>query len=131
MRGGAFLNGKEGRVGFRKYLYSCLCILDICIYTQSTTTKHVTLMLEVKDLCTAYLEGYIQCKVSEYLLHDKVLSSDLDMIKEMAVKCMEQYISQQKISEADKEKMKQNHKQWAEKVLQGVKQRLHECGKIK
>ena len=89
------------------------------------------LMLEVKDLCTAYLEGYIQCKVSEYLLHDKVLSSELDVIKEMAVKYMEQYISQQKISEADKEDMKQNHKQWAEKVLQGVKQRLHECGKIK
>ena len=88
-------------------------------------------MLEVKDLCTAYLEGYIQCKVSEYLLHDKVLSSELDVIKEMAVKYMEQYISQQKISEANKEDMKQNHKQWAEKVLQGVKQRLHECGKIK
>lgn len=70
-------------------------------------------MLEVKDLCTAYLEGYIQCKVSEYLLHDKVLSSDLDMIKEKAVKCMEQYISQQEISEADKDEMKQKHKQWA------------------
>lgn len=28
------------------------------------------------------------------------------------------------------EAMKQNHKQWAEMVLQGVKQRLHECGKI-
>ena len=26
--------------------------------------------------------------------------------------------------------MKQNHKKWAEMVLQGVKQRLHECGKI-
>lgn len=88
-------------------------------------------MLEVKDLCTAYLEGYIQCKVAEYLLHDKVLSSELDIIKETAVKYMEQYISQQKISEADKEEMKQNHQQWAEKVLQGVKQRLHECGKIK
>lgn len=88
------------------------------------------LMLEVKDLCIAYLEGYIQCKVSEYLLHDKVLSSDLDMIKEKAVKCMEQYISQQEISEVDKEEMKQKHKQWAEKVLQGIKQRLHECGKI-
>ena len=47
----------------------------------------------------------------------------------MAVKCMEQYISQQKISEADKEKMKQNHKLWAEMVLLGIKQRLHECGK--
>ena len=77
-----------------------------------------------------YLEGYIQCNVAEYLLHDKVLSSDLDMIKEKAVKCMEQYISQQEISEADKEKIKQNHKQWAEMVLLGTKQRLHECGKI-
>ena len=77
-----------------------------------------------------YLEGYIQCKVSEYLLHDKVLSSDLDMIKEMAVKYMERYISQQEISEADKEKMKQHHTQWAEMVLQGITQRLHECGKI-
>ena len=51
-------------------------------------------MLQVNDLCTAYLEGYIRCKVTEYLLHDKVLSSDFDMIKEKAVKCMEQYISQ-------------------------------------
>lgn len=50
-------------------------------------------MLEVKDLCTAYLEGYIQCKVTVYLLHDKVLSYELDIIKEMAVKCMEQYKS--------------------------------------
>nr|WP_295394276.1 hypothetical protein [uncultured Prevotella sp.] len=43
---------------------------------------------------------------------------------------MEQYISQQKLSEADNEEIKQNHKQWADMVLQGVKQRLHECGKI-
>lgn len=27
--------------------------------------------------------------------------------------------------------MKRNHKQWAEMVLQGIKQRLHQCGKIK
>ena len=119
MRGGAFLNGKEGRVGFRKYLYSV-----------KNNKNNFTLMLEVKDLCTAYLEVYIQCKVTEYLLHDKILSSELDIIKETAVKCMKLYISQQKISETDKEEMKQNHKQWAEMVLQGVKQRLHECGKI-
>lgn len=43
---------------------------------------------------------------------------------------MEQYISQQKLSEADNEEIKQNHKQWADMVLQGVKQRLHECGKL-
>ena len=69
--------------------------------------------------------------MTEYLIHDEILISELDKIKEMAVKCMEQYISQQEISEADKENIKQNHKQWAEMVLQGVKQRLHECGKIK
>ena len=119
MRGGAFLNGKEGRVVFRKYLYSV-----------KNNKNNFTLMLEVKDLCTAYLEGYIQCKVTEYLLHDKVLSSELDIIKEMAVKCMEQYISQQEISETDKEEMKRNNKLWAEMVLQGIKQRLYECGKI-
>lgn len=82
MRGGAFLNGKEGRVGFRKYLYSV-----------KNNKNNFTLMLEVKDLCTAYLEVYIQCKVTEYLLHDKVLSSELDIIKEQAAKCMEQYKS--------------------------------------
>lgn len=48
-------------------------------------------MLQVNDLCIAYLEGYIQRKVTEYLLHEKVLSSELDIIKEQAVKCMEQY----------------------------------------
>jgi hypothetical protein len=50
-------------------------------------------MLQVNDLCIAYLKGYIQCKVTEYLLHEKVLSSELDIIKEQAVKCMEQYKS--------------------------------------
>lgn len=40
-------------------------------------------MLQVNDLCIAYLEGYIQCKVTEYLLHEKVLSSEFDIIKEM------------------------------------------------
>lgn len=40
-------------------------------------------MLQVNDLCIAYLEGYIQCKVTEYLLHEKVLSSEFDIIKDM------------------------------------------------
>lgn len=38
----------------------------------------------------------------------------------MAVKCMEQYISQQKISEADKEKMKQNQKQWLRRLFRAL-----------
>lgn len=88
-------------------------------------------MLEFKDICLAYLEGYIYAKVTENMIHGKVPDSDLDMLKEIAVKCMENYISQLEISEAEKEELKHNQKQWAEKVLQGVKQRLHECGKIK
>lgn len=33
--------------------------------------------------------------MTEYLIHDEILISELDKIKEMAVKCMEQYISLQ------------------------------------
>lgn len=87
-------------------------------------------MLEFKDICLAYLEGYIYAKVTENMIHGNVPDSDLDILKEIAVKCMENYISQLEISEADKEEMKQNQKQWAEMVIKGVKQRLHECGKI-
>lgn len=87
-------------------------------------------MLEFKDICLAYLEGYIYAKVTENMIHGKVPDSDLDILKEIAVKCMENYISQLEISEAEKEELKHNQKQWAEKVLQGVKQRLHESGKI-
>ena len=45
-------------------------------------------MLEIKDLCFAYLDGYIHAKVTEDLLQGKVLSSDLDKVKEIAVECM-------------------------------------------
>lgn len=87
-------------------------------------------MLEFKDICLAYLEGYIYAKVTENMIHGKVRDSDLDILKDIAVKCMENYISQLEISEAEKEEMKQNQKQWAEMVLWGVKQRIHECDKI-
>lgn len=87
-------------------------------------------MLEFKDICLAYLEGYIYAKVTENMIRGKVPDSDLDILKEIAVKCMENYISQLEISEADKEELKQNQKQWAEMVIKGVKQRLHECNKI-
>ena len=52
-------------------------------------------------------------------------------IKELAVKCMEGYISHQKLSDKDKEELKQNHKQWADMALKGLKQRLREIGKIR
>lgn len=78
----------------------------------------------------AYLEGYIYAKVTENMIRSKVRDSDLDILKEIAVKCMENYISQLEISKAEKEELKQNQKQWAEMVIKGVKQRLHECDKI-
>ena len=70
-------------------------------------------MLEFKDICLAYLEGYIYAKVTENMIHGKVPDSDLEILKEKAVKCMENYISQIEISEADNEELKRNHKQWA------------------
>lgn len=87
-------------------------------------------MLDVRDLCMAYLEGYMRANVAELMISGKMLSSDLDEIKETAVKCMEEYISQQDLSDEDKEKMKENHKQWADMTLKGIKQRLYDCGKI-
>lgn len=87
-------------------------------------------MLDVRDLCMAYLEGYMRANVAEFMISGKMLSSDLDRIKETAAKCMEEYISQQDLSDEDKEKMKENHKQWADMTLKGIKQRLYECGKI-
>ena len=63
-------------------------------------------MLEFKDICLAYLEGYIYAKVTENMIRGKVPDSDLDILKEIAVKCMENYISQLEISEAEKEELK-------------------------
>ena len=88
-------------------------------------------MLEVQDLCRAYIEGYIQAKVTEYLIRGKVLSSDLDKVKEQAVKCMEEYIARQNLSDKEKEEMKENHKQWVDVTMKGIKKRLHDSDKMK
>lgn len=64
------------------------------------------------------------------MLNDKVLSSDLDKVKELAVKCMEEYVSHINLSEEEKEGIKENHRQWADATLKGIKQRLHDNGKI-
>lgn len=88
-------------------------------------------MLEVQDLCRAYLEGYIQAQVTDFLIHGKVQSSNLDKVKDMAVKCMEEYVSHQNLSDREKEEMKENHKQWADMTLKGIKNRLHDSDKLK
>lgn len=88
------------------------------------------MMLEIRDLAFAYLDGYIHAKVIEHLLQGKVLSSDLDKIKETAVECMKDYISQLNLTDKEKEELKQNRELWADLALKGIKQRLNETGKI-
>lgn len=88
------------------------------------------MMLEIRDLAFAYLDGYIHAKVTEHFLQGKVLSSDLDKIKETAVECMKDYISQLNLTDKEKEELKQNRELWADLALKGIKQRLNETGKI-
>lgn len=88
------------------------------------------MMLEIRDLAFAYLDGYIHAKVTEHLLQGKVLSSDLDKIKETAVESMKDYISQLNLTDKEKEELKQNRELWADLALKGIKQRLNETGKI-
>lgn len=88
------------------------------------------MMLEIRDLAFAYLDGYIHAKVTEHLLQGKVLSFDLDKIKETAVECMKDYISQLNLTDKEKEELKQNRELWADLALKGIKQRLNETGKI-
>ena len=45
------------------------------------------------------------------MLPSEVLEFDFDNIKELAVKCMEEYFSHQNLSDKDKEKLKENHGQ--------------------
>lgn len=86
--------------------------------------------MEFEDLCFAYLDAYIYAKQAEWLIHGKIQAFVLDGIKEAAVKCMEDYVEQLNVSVSDKEKMKRNHKLWADLALEGVKERLRESGKL-
>ena len=88
-------------------------------------------MTELEKMCLAYLEGYFCAIVTNDLLAIDVLESDLDNIKELAVKCMEEYISHQNLSDKDKEELMRSHKLWADMTLGGLKLRLRECGKIR
>lgn len=82
------------------------------------------MMLEIKDIAFAYLEGYIHAKVTEHLLQGKVLNSDLDKVKKIAVECMKDYISQLNLPDKEKKELKQNHEQWSDLPLKGIKQRI-------
>ena len=55
------------------------------------------------------------------MLPGEVLEFDFDNIKELAVKCMEEYFSHQNLSDKDKEKLKENHGQWFDMTLKRIK----------
>lgn len=44
--------------------------------------------LEPKDICAAFLNGYMYCTITEQLITGKIQSSDLDKLKKAAVECM-------------------------------------------
>lgn len=55
-------------------------------------------MPEIKDICQAFFEGYVHAKATEFLVKGKILSSQLDEIKETAIGCMKSYIDQQELT---------------------------------
>lgn len=87
-------------------------------------------MIDSKDICTAYLEGYFYAKITEHLITGKIQSSDLDALKELAVKSMKDYIERSVFSYDVKEEMKKNYEHWADITLHGIKQRLREGEKL-
>ena len=87
-------------------------------------------MIEAKDICTAYLEGYFYAKITEQLITSKILSSDLDKLKKTAVECMKDYIEHFNYSTEEKEELKKNYERWADVTLKGIKQRLRDSDKL-
>lgn len=87
-------------------------------------------MIEAKDICTAYLEGYFYAKITEHLITDKIHSSDLDALNKLAVESMKDYIEHSAFSNEEKEEMKNNYEHWADITFHGIKQRLRDSHKL-
>ena len=86
--------------------------------------------LELSDICTAYLEGYIYAKITESLITGQIKSSYLDALKKIAVESVKNYIENSAFSNEEKEEMKNNYEHWADITLDGIKQRFRESEKI-
>ena len=87
-------------------------------------------MIEAKDICTAYLEGYFYAKITEQLITGRIHRSDLDKLKKMAVECMKDYIEHSDFSNEEKEELKNNYEHWADVTLDGIKQRLRDSDNL-
>ena len=86
--------------------------------------------IKPKDICAAFLNGYIYCTITEQLITGKILSSDLDKLKKMAIECMKDYIEHSQFSNEEKEELKKNYEHWADVTLKGIKQRLRDSDKL-
>lgn len=86
--------------------------------------------LEAKDICVAFLNGYMYCTITERLINGKIYSSDLDKLKKAAVECMKDYIEHSAFSNKEKEEMRNNYERWADVTLKGIKQRLRDSNKL-
>ena len=87
-------------------------------------------MEKLHDICTAYLEGCFYAKITEHLITSKILSSDLDKLKNTAVECKKDYIEHSNYSTEEKEELKKNYERWADVTLKGIKQRLRDSNKL-
>ena len=86
--------------------------------------------IELSDICTAYLEGYIYAKITESLITGQIKSSYLDALKKITGESVKNYIENSAFSNEEKEEMKNNYEHWADITLDGIKQRLRESEKI-
>lgn len=86
--------------------------------------------LEAKDICAAFLNGYIYCTITEQLITGRIHSSDLDKLKKTAIECMKDYIEHSDFSNEEKEDLKNNYEYWADVTLDGIKQRLRDSDKL-
>lgn len=86
--------------------------------------------LEAKDICAAFLNGYIYCTITEQLITGRIHSLALDKLKKTAVECMKDYIEHSQFSNEEKEEMKKNYEHWADVSLNGIKQRLRDSDKL-
>lgn len=86
--------------------------------------------MTAKEYCTAFCEGYFYAQLGERLNDGKVTEHTLDLAKETAQTCMEQQIAYSSFDEKQKQVMKENLHERADKVMQGFKKRLRESGRL-
>ena len=86
--------------------------------------------MTAKEYCIAFCEGYFYAQLGENLTNGNVAEHTLDLAKETAQTCMEQQIAYSSFDEKQKQVMKENLHECADKVMQGFKKRLRESGRL-